>query len=42
VILTVVLLWFALSQAALFVLGWRGFSGLDILPRGQKELKAAS
>jgi phage-related protein len=42
VILTVVLLWFALSQAALFVLGWRGFSGLDILPRGQKELNAAS
>lgn len=42
VILTVILLWFALSQAALFVLGWRGFSGLDILPRGHKELKAAS
>jgi len=42
VILTVILLWLALSQAALFVLGWRGFSGLDILPRGQKELKAAS
>ena len=42
VIFTVVLLWLALSQAAVFVLGWRGFSGLDILPRRQKELKAAS
>jgi phage-related protein len=42
VILTVILLWLALSQAALFVLGWRGFSGLDILPRGQKELPTSS
>jgi len=42
VILTVVWLWLAGSQAALFVLGWRGFAGLDILPRRQKELKAAS
>ncbi len=41
VVFTVGWLWLALSQAALFVLGWRGFSGLDILPRKQKELEAA-
>jgi chromosome segregation ATPase len=37
VILTLILLWLALSQAALFVLGWRALRGQDILPRRQKE-----
>ncbi|MEJ2211052.1 MAG: hypothetical protein P8129_18715 [Anaerolineae bacterium] len=37
VILTLMLLWLALSQAALFVLGWRAFSGQDLLPRKQHE-----
>jgi chromosome segregation ATPase len=32
-ILTLILLWLALSQAALFVLGWRALRGQDILPR---------
>jgi hypothetical protein len=36
-ILTLILLWLALSQAALFVLGWRAFSGQDLLPRKQHE-----
>jgi chromosome segregation ATPase len=40
VILTLILLWLALSQAALFVLGWRALRGQDILPRRQKEASA--
>jgi hypothetical protein len=40
VILTLILLWLALSQAALFVLGWRALWGQDILPRRQKEVPA--
>ena len=36
VILTLILLWLALSQAALFVLGWRALRGQDILPRRKK------
>jgi chromosome segregation ATPase len=40
VILTLILLWLAVSQAALFVLGWRALRGQDILPRRQKEPSA--
>jgi chromosome segregation ATPase len=36
VILTLILLWLALSQAALFVLGWRALRGQDILPHRKK------
>jgi phage-related protein len=36
-ILTLILLWLALSQGALFVLGWRAFSGQDLLPRKRHE-----
>jgi len=35
-ILTLTLLWLALSQVALFVLGWRALRGLDLLPRQRK------
>jgi chromosome segregation ATPase len=35
-ILTLTLLWLALSQVALFVLGWRALRGLDLLPRRRK------
>jgi methyl-accepting chemotaxis protein len=37
VILTLILLWFALSQAGLLVLGWRLYSGRDLLAREAKE-----
>jgi hypothetical protein len=37
VILTLILLWLAFSQAALLVLGRRAFSGQDLLPRGEQE-----
>ena len=40
VILTLILLWLALSQVALFVLGWRALRGQDILPRRRKEAPA--
>jgi chromosome segregation ATPase len=40
VILTLLLLWLALSQVALFVLGWRALRGQDILPRRRKEVPA--
>lgn len=38
VILTVILLWLAFSQLGLLVLGWRAFSGRDLLARGQQAL----
>jgi uncharacterized protein YukE len=37
VILTLMLLWLAFSQGALLILGWRAFSGQDLLPRKQHE-----
>jgi hypothetical protein len=40
VILTLTLLWLAVSQAALFVLGWRALMGQDVLPRRRKEAPA--
>jgi len=40
VIVTLTLLWLAVSQAALFVLGWRALRGQDILPRRRKEAPA--
>jgi chromosome segregation ATPase len=40
VILTLTLLWLAVSQAALFLLGWRALRGQDILPRRRKEAPA--
>ena len=36
VILTLMLLWLAFSQVALLVLGWRAFTGREILPRKQQ------
>jgi predicted nucleic acid-binding Zn-ribbon protein len=42
VILSLILLWLALSQAGLFVLGWRAFSGQDLLPRKQQEPPTSS
>jgi chromosome segregation ATPase len=41
VILTLILLWLAISQAALFVLSWRALRGQDILPHRQKEAALA-
>ena len=38
--LTLILLWLALSQMAVFVIGWRALRGQDILPRRQKEAPA--
>ena len=40
VILTLTLLWLAVSQTALFVLCWRALRGQDILPRRRKEAPA--
>ena len=40
VILTLTLLWLAVSQTALFVLCWRALRGQDILPRRGKEAPA--
>ncbi|MFN2224865.1 MAG: hypothetical protein ACK2UY_01125 [Anaerolineae bacterium] len=40
VIVTLILLWLALSQVALFVLGWRALRGQDILPRRQQQAPA--
>jgi uncharacterized phage infection (PIP) family protein YhgE len=37
VILTLILLWIALSQGALLVLAWRAFSGHDLLARTRQE-----
>ncbi len=37
VILTLILLWVAFSQIGLLVLGWRFFSGQDLLARERKE-----
>lgn len=37
VILTLILLWFALSQAGLWVLGWRFYSGRDLLAQEAQE-----
>jgi len=37
VILTLMLLWLALSEVALFVVGWRAFAGRDILVRKQHQ-----
>lgn len=42
VILTLLLLWIAFSQAGLLVLGWRAFSGRDLLPRKRQELITGS
>jgi hypothetical protein len=39
-ILTVVFLWLALSQAGLLVLGWRFFSGQDLLAQRFEETEA--
>jgi hypothetical protein len=36
VILTIILLWLALSEVALFLLAWRAFAGRDILVRKQQ------
>lgn len=38
VVLTLILLWIAFSQVGLLVLGWRAFSGQDLLARKQQEL----
>jgi chromosome segregation ATPase len=40
VILTLILLWLALSQVAVFVLGWRALWGQDILPHRQQQAPA--
>jgi hypothetical protein len=37
IILTLILLWIAFSQVGLFVLGWRFFSGRDLLARERQE-----
>lgn len=37
ILLTLILLWLALSQAGLFVLAWRAFGGQDLLPQKKKE-----
>jgi len=41
VILTVMLLWLAFSQAAVLVLGWRAFAGREILVRKQQPAPVA-
>jgi chromosome segregation ATPase len=40
VILTLILLWFAFSQAGLLVLGWRFFSGQDLLAQEAQQAPA--
>ena len=39
VILTLILLWFAVSQVGLAVLGWRAFLGQDLLPRRDRPVE---
>ena len=38
VILTLILLWIAFSQAGMFTLGWRAFLGQDVVPQKQRQL----
>lgn len=42
VILTLILLWLALSQAAVLVVGWRFFSGKDLLAPGPESAPAGA
>jgi hypothetical protein len=42
IIVTLILLWIAFSQVGLLVLGWRAFSGQDLMPRKQQELPVNS
>jgi prefoldin subunit 5 len=42
IIVTLILLWIAFSQVGLLVLGWRAFSGQDLMPQKKQELTVNS